>query len=549
MNENASSIAIPVTLNAASPLTATVKYDTFNGTAIAGSDYITSSGTLTFTPGVISQTFPVGILEDALFEGPETVYLLLSGPTNAAVAAPNPALLTIVDNDPPPPLACGNITPGPWVLRNFLPVSVYGPGVANDGTYAYSIGGYSYSTGGDITQTVRYDPDANTWIGLAPVPKKVTMASAVYAPINHKLYVFGGEIAATGQIYSSTLIYDIGSNSWTIGASLPAVRSLMSSGYYNGKIYLVGGYSTGSVVSSHAQTWEYDVVADTWMTKTSMTEPLGGAASAVVNGHLYVIGGRDIISDTRKQTYDYDIALDSWSTKSETPYGVNVPGAAVLQNKIWVIGGGTPFAAAEGSSSLANAAGPEAMNTTLIYDPVADSWTPGPNLNISRSFAGTTGFNNFAIAIGGYNSTSTGATEVTAICSTDLSLTMTDAPDPVHVGENLVYTIHVVNHGSTNATGVIMTDTLPAGVAFISASAGCVQASGVVTCALPNLDYGGEAIVTITVVPTAAGPLTNEAVVACTEHDPTSANNTDTEGTTVVDYMIYLPMIDRRKMP
>ena len=108
VNENAGSTTIPVTLNAASPLTATVKYDTFNGTAIAGSDYITSSGTLTFTPGVMSQTFPVGIIDDALFEENETVYLVLSGATNGAIAAPNPAVLTIVDNDPPPPLACGN---------------------------------------------------------------------------------------------------------------------------------------------------------------------------------------------------------------------------------------------------------------------------------------------------------------------------------------------------------------------------------------------------------------------------------------------------------
>ena len=387
----------------------------------------------------------------------------------------------------------------------------------------------AFQTGGDITQTVRYDPVANTWTGLAPVPKKVTMASVVYAPINHKLYVFGGEAAGTSQVYSSTLIYDTTSNTWTTGAPMPDVRAFMSSGYYNGKIYLVGGYSTWSVTPAFAQTWEYDVVANTWVTKTSMTEPLGGAASAVVNGHLYVIGGRDISSGTRKQTYDYDIALNSWSTKSDTPYGVNVPGAAVLQNKIWVIGGGSPFGARQillrGKRRRARA-----MNTTLIYDPVADSWTPGPNLNIQRSFVGATGFGNFAIAIGGYNGATTGATEVTALCSTDLSLTMTDAPDPVYVGQNLVYTIHVVNHGSTNATGVIVIDTLPAGVAFISASAGCVQASGVVTCALPNLDYGGEAIVTITVRPTAAGPLTNEAIVACTEHDPANANNTDNGG-------------------
>ena len=57
------------------------------------------------------------------------------------------------------------------------------------------------------------------------MPDARTMASAVYAPINNKLYVFGGEIAVAGKVYSSTLIYDIGSNTWTSGAPMPDARA------------------------------------------------------------------------------------------------------------------------------------------------------------------------------------------------------------------------------------------------------------------------------------------------------------------------------------
>ena len=41
---------------------------------------------------------------------------------------------------------------------------------------------------------------------------------------------------------------------------MPDVRAFMGSGYFNGKIYLVGGYSTGNVDPSFGQVWEYDPV-------------------------------------------------------------------------------------------------------------------------------------------------------------------------------------------------------------------------------------------------------------------------------------------------
>ena len=70
----------------------------------------------------------------------------------------------------------------------------------------------------------------------------------MYAPVNNKLYVFGGEITGAGKVFSTTLIYDIASNTWATGAPMPDVRAFMGAGYYNGKIYLVGGYSTGFII-------------------------------------------------------------------------------------------------------------------------------------------------------------------------------------------------------------------------------------------------------------------------------------------------------------
>jgi hypothetical protein len=87
-----------------------VAYATANGTATggascgAGVDYVTAGGTLNWADGdAASKTFNVTICNDALFEGNETFTATLSGATGGAtIGTPNPATVTITDDDPAP---------------------------------------------------------------------------------------------------------------------------------------------------------------------------------------------------------------------------------------------------------------------------------------------------------------------------------------------------------------------------------------------------------------------------------------------------------------
>lgn len=115
----------------------------------------------------------------------------------------------------------------------------------------------------------------------------------------------------------------------------------------------------------------------------------------------------------------------------------------------------------------------------------------------------------------------------------DLALTKTDSPDPVTAGGSLTYTIQVTNNGPDPATGVIVTDTLPPSVTFVSATPPCTQVSGTVTCNLGNLNASDTATVVITVTPTAIGTINNSAQVTATEIDPNPADNTAVTLTTV----------------
>jgi hypothetical protein len=62
-----------------------VNFATANGIARSDSDYVAKNGTLTFAPGVTTQTVSITINGDTLVEADETFYVILSGATNAAI--------------------------------------------------------------------------------------------------------------------------------------------------------------------------------------------------------------------------------------------------------------------------------------------------------------------------------------------------------------------------------------------------------------------------------------------------------------------------------
>jgi len=125
----------------------------------------------------------------------------------------------------------------------------------------------------------------------------------------------------------------------------------------------------------------------------------------------------------------------------------------------------------------------------------------------------------------------------------DLAVSKIDTPDPVFSGgPDLTYTITVDNNGPDTATGVTVTDTLPAEVSFLSATSSAGQCdampdmSGILACGLGDLANGSNATVTLVVEPatvTETSTITNTVDVVASEEDPTPANNSATEDTTV----------------
>lgn len=99
-NSGTTNASFTVTLSAASALTVTVNYATANGTATAPSDYVSASGTLTFTPGQTTQTITVLVNGDTTNEADESFTIGLSSATNATIASAT-GTGTITNDDTP----------------------------------------------------------------------------------------------------------------------------------------------------------------------------------------------------------------------------------------------------------------------------------------------------------------------------------------------------------------------------------------------------------------------------------------------------------------
>jgi len=132
-----------------------------------------------------------------------------------------------------------------------------------------------------------------------------------------------------------------------------------------------------------------------------------------------------------------------------------------------------------------------------------------------------------------------GSATTTVNPAADLQLSKTDSPDPVTAGGNLTYSLVIHNNGPSAASGVTLSDPLPAGLTVVSATStkGTCSGTGTISCNIGSVNAGAASDVTVTIATTAgaaAAPgVTNTATASSTTADSDSSNNSASAATTV----------------
>ncbi len=171
-------------------------------------------------------------------------------------------------------------------------------------------------------------------------------------------------------------------------------------------------------------------------------------------------------------------------------------------------------------------------NASVLQTVVARAVTPGATVN-------TTAVSSYETQAGLEPNTGNNAeTIVSAVRGiTDITLTQTAAPNPLLLGGNVIYTLTVANKGPWPATSLVVTDALPAGVAYWSNSPSLGFASTnlgpVVWTNFNTMPPGSNATLTIYAIAVATGPVVNVANAQAFEMDPNTANNTATTVATI----------------
>jgi N-acetylneuraminic acid mutarotase len=205
---------------------------------------------------------------------------------------------------------------------------------------------------------------------------------------NGKIYVMGGypgERIVSDQVQ----VYDVASDSWTLGPPLPRTMHHTMAATVNGRVYIIGGEETlaGGGPSFLELTHVLNEEAGTWEARADMPTRRSGGGAAVIDGKIYVAGGRP----PRGADFAmYDPAADTWTTLPDMPTARNHLAVSAVDGKVVVAGG-----------RFGGGVGSEMTDIVEIYDPATGSWSRGTSLPKPRAGMASVTSRGCMYAIGG----------------------------------------------------------------------------------------------------------------------------------------------------
>ena len=272
-----------------------------------------------------------------------------------------------------------------------MPAARHGMAVGSVGGVAYVIGGYRKSGSflhSFLDSNESFDPSANKWSEMAPMPSSRELTGTNSAVVGEKLYVIGG--TDRGQASDLNEVYDPATNKWSKKAPMPTPRCHLAVIAHKGLIYALGGANT-SGTTTFCTVEIYDPSTDKWSPGPPMPTARHSFGAISLNGLLYVFGGLDPSSDPPQLSAveAFDPSVGVWARRSPMIEGRSGLAAAVLGGNIFAFGG------FDGERSL---------STVELYDTARNEWRLSDTDAIPRYNAAALTIDDRIYIFGGYSS-------------------------------------------------------------------------------------------------------------------------------------------------
>ena len=537
IGEEGVSASIGLTRTGDTTGTSTVLVTTSDGTATAGQDYTATSVTATFNPGETTTSINIPLMGDVLDEADETVDLTLSNPVAASLGAQSAAVLTLLDDDAPPAISIDDVT--------------LSEGDSGTTSFTFNIS-LSAVSGQPVTVDWATAPDtATAGVDYTSVPATQAVIPAGNLSTTVTVLVSGDTTVESNETFFVDL-FNPGNATITDGEGLGTINNDDAASISIGDVSQVEGNSlttTFSFLVTLTNPSDTDVTVSYQTADGTATEPGDYAAASgvatITAGNLTTMIPVSVNGDTTTEpdeTFFVDLSLASGATIADAQ------GQGTIQND-----DGDPTISigdvtqAEGDSLtsafdfLVTLSHMSSTDVTVTYQTANGTATqPGDyaaasgvatitagNLTTTIpvtvngdtvSEADETFFVNLTAPVtGGTISDNQGLGTITnddvAVAMSDVSVVKTASDLTFTPGQEITYTIDVTNAGPDTAPSVTVTDILPAGTTFVSATSGGATCNGTttVTCDVPSLASGQT--VSISLVVTAGGnvPITNTA--------------------------------------
>jgi N-acetylneuraminic acid mutarotase len=231
-----------------------------------------------------------------------------------------------------------------WISIAPMPAAETHMGVATDGTYIYVAGGYTfdpkttYQTFG-TTNVFRYNPVTNVWSNFVSLPAPRAAGALVY--LDGQLHFFDGVDPTRGGQTTHWIMNLSDSNpQWTISTPLPFSRNHMVGTVLDAKIYAIGGQSTSDDSSTTSDCLMWDPAnPSVWTRVASLPVPLSHAVVVTLDDRIVVAGGTTKNDVPLFSVYVYNPTTNVWTTQTSLPNARLAAVGGVIGNQILVTTG------------------------------------------------------------------------------------------------------------------------------------------------------------------------------------------------------------------